>query len=91
MTPKKSDLGENVLFERVPATLFVRRDFGSLRDNFTAGEILTFRYDAWSRYEGMTGYFFEQPDAKWRIWDISDDDDLEIWKELFEEESLSEP
>jgi hypothetical protein len=64
----------------------VRQSFAALRDFFTAGEILTFDSDAWSRYDGITGYFFRQSDLETRrVWDIYDDADILVWRELFEE------
>jgi len=64
----------------------VRRAFKALRDTFAAGEELTYDSDAYILYDGLTGYFFSQPGtARRRSWDISDRDDLEIWRELFEE------
>ncbi|MCL1633062.1 hypothetical protein M2650_00150 [Luteimonas sp. SX5] len=64
----------------------VRRDFTALRCSFRAGEILIFKSVAWSRYDGMLGFFFGQPGSEgtW-AWDIEDDADLQVWKELFEE------
>jgi hypothetical protein len=50
-----------------------------------AGEELKYDRDAYSRYHGYTGYLFSQPSlVHLRSWDISDDDDLEVWRELFE-------
>ena len=64
----------------------VRRTFAALRDSFTSGEVLTFDSDAWSRYDGITGYFFRQAGREMlRVWDIGDDADIKVWKELFEE------
>ncbi len=64
----------------------VRSAFAALRDSFVAGEVLLFDSFAWSRYDGITGYFFQQPGCETvRIWDISDDADILVWKELFEE------
>jgi len=49
-------------------------------------EVLTFHSDAWSRYDGIIGYFFQQTGTEaLRAWDIRDDDELDIWRELFEE------
>jgi hypothetical protein len=63
----------------------VRRDFQSLRDAFRAGEVLTYVRDAYSRYDSYTGYFFSQPGASAsRSWDIHDEEDLAVWRELFE-------
>jgi hypothetical protein len=64
----------------------VKRDFEALRDSFVEGEELKYVGDAYSRYDGYTGFFFTQAASqKRRSWDIADDDDLEIWEELFEE------
>ena len=64
----------------------VRKSFAALRDSFTAGDILTFDSDAWSRYHEITGYFFRQQGRDTlRVWDIKDDADILIWRELFEE------
>ena len=64
----------------------VRRDFKALRDSFVAGEEMTFDSDAYSRYDSYTGYFFSQPGvAQLRSWDIHDGDDLEVWRDFFEE------
>ncbi len=64
----------------------VRRTFAASRDVFSAGEILCYDSDTWSRYDGITGYFFRQPGRKTlRVWDIDDGAELAIWKELFEE------
>ena len=64
----------------------VWQDFKALRDSFVAGEELTYDRDAYSRYDGYTGYFFTQAGtAQLRSWDIPDDDDLEVWRDLFEE------
>ena len=64
----------------------VRRDFDALRDRFRGGEVLVYLRDAWSRYDEYTGYFFSiEETADFRVWDISDGEDLEIWREYFEE------
>ena len=64
----------------------VRQSFAALRDSFIAGDVLIFDSDAWSRSEGITGYFFRQGGREaLRVWDIDDDADLDIWRELFEE------
>ena len=40
----------------------------------------------WSRYYGLTGYFFQEPDKEvLKSWDLADDQDLQIWKDFFEE------
>lgn len=64
----------------------VRRDFAALRDRFSAGEILVYVGSEWSRYDGITCYLFRLDgcgDMRW--WDVRDEDDLDIRKELFEE------
>jgi len=64
----------------------VLKSFKALRDTFIEGEVLQFERDAWSRYDGVTGYFFRQENsAGTRVWDIGDDDDIEQWRELFVE------
>ena len=35
----------------------VRQNFKALRSEFQAGEVLIFESRAWSRYDGITGYF----------------------------------
>lgn len=70
----------------VGRTYRVRHDFTAMRDRFTAGEELVFDSDAWSRYDGITGYFFRQTGMNGlRLWDIGDDEDVSIWREHFEE------
>ena len=47
---------------------------------------MTFDSDAWSRYDGITGYCFRQAGRETlRVWEIDDDTDIQIWQELFEE------
>ena len=54
----------------------VVHEFTSLRDAFRAGEILVFRSEAYSRYDGITGHFFSQPGvAGLRSWDVPDEQD----------------
>ncbi len=70
----------------------VRRSFEALRDTFQGGEVLTYERDAYSRYDGLTGYFFSQPGSdRLRAWDISDDQDLETWRQFFEEIQAETP
>jgi len=71
---------------RTGARYRVLKDFTSLRDRFTAGEELVFDSSAWSRYDGMNGYFFtDTRTGQPRSWDIDDNLDTGIWTELFEE------
>ncbi len=64
----------------------IRQNFVALRDAFVAGEVLTFESDAWSRYDGITFYFFRQLERETlRVWDIDDDADIHAWLGLFEE------
>lgn len=68
----------------------VRHSFQALRDRFVEGEILIFDSSGWSRYDGITGYFFRSPDQPGlRLWDIYDDEDVGVWKEHFEEMPLA--
>ncbi len=63
--------------------------FQALRDNFAEGEVLQFEADAWSRYDGITGYFFRQRSSEeLRVWDISDNDDISQWNQFFSEKTL---
>ena len=64
----------------------VLQTFKTMRDSFTTGEILVYRSQGWSRYDGITGYFFQAPnDEKIRRWDLPDADDIAAWKKVFEE------
>ena len=69
----------------VPGLVYrVRKSFPAFIGTFEAGELLTFVGDAWSRYDEMTGYFFRDASGRDRRWDISDDDDIGRWVQLFE-------
>ena len=61
----------------------VLKDFKALRDTFLAGEVVIYESTAWSRYDGITGYFFQDLESRGRMWDIYDDEDVGIWKEFF--------
>jgi hypothetical protein len=64
----------------------VLRSFTCFRGTFTSGEVLEFRFDAWSRIHAVTGYFFQEEDKEvLKAWDLSDGERLEQWKDLFEE------
>jgi hypothetical protein len=64
----------------------VRQSFKALRDAFTAGDVLVYEADAWSRYDGITGYFFHRQDGgRQQVWDIDDDADIDLRIDLFEE------
>jgi len=63
----------------------VRHSFTALRDSFVEGELLIYESRAYSRYDGITGYFFRQvtnPGMRW--WDVYDDEPGGRWLELFE-------
>lgn len=63
----------------------VRRSFTALRDSFVEGELLMYESKAYSRYDGITGYFFQQVDGPgMRWWDVYDDQPGDLWLELFE-------
>ncbi|MEZ4269437.1 MAG: ankyrin repeat domain-containing protein [Myxococcota bacterium] len=55
-------------------TLRVRADLDAMRDRFSRGELLVCWQIAWSRYDGVTGYFFRQAEAPdvVRSYDVSD-------------------
>ena len=61
------------------------KNFQALRDTFLVGETLTFVSSAYSRYDGMTGYFFSDDAGRVRAWDINDEADLESYRDLFAE------
>jgi hypothetical protein len=72
---------------RTGVTYRVRRDFKALRDEFCAGERLVFKRTGDSRYDEMTGFFFTAVEGgAWRSWDLGWDDDVSVWRDLFEPE-----
>jgi hypothetical protein len=62
----------------------VRKSFTALRSEFRAGELLTYQASAYSRYDGITGYFFATEDDGSRSWDVYDGDPFNA-DEFFEE------
>src|SRR5688500_15344453 len=57
------------------ATYRVRRDQAALRDNFRAGELVTYWRHGYSRHDGYHGFFFRQPGTQAvRSWDVEDVD-----------------
>ena len=62
----------------------VKCDFTALRDRFVRGTVLTYSSSAWSRYDGITGYFFLDEEARSRVWDIEDGADLSGWVDFFD-------
>lgn len=63
----------------------VRHSFVALRDSFKEGEELIFDSSAYSRYDGIMGYFFRQDGREGlRMWDIYDDVNVSVWKDFFE-------
>ncbi len=55
-------------------TYRVLQTFKALRDQFEAGELLVYKNSAWSRYDGITGYFFNTKGKdEGRMWDIYDE------------------
>jgi hypothetical protein len=83
---------------RPGASYRVRQDFEAFRDTFREGEILIFRRDAFSRYDGMHGYMFSSQgnDGCDRVWDTDiypnpiPTRNVKLWKDFFEEVDLSE-
>lgn len=61
----------------------VRTSFKALRSTFVEGEMLVYESSAWSRYDGITGYFFLCEDGGSRSWDVYDDQPSD-WQALFE-------
>jgi len=69
----------------------VLKDFKVFRDNFNAGEVMTYSDDSWSRYDGIIGYFFVDGESgRVRALDVDDDDSLTFLEELLEELYLDE-
>lgn len=62
----------------------VRSSFSAMRDNFREGEILRYTGSAYSRYDGITGYFFVDQNEGARAWDVRDDDSVAAWPQFFE-------
>jgi hypothetical protein len=62
----------------------VRQSFAAMRDDFREGEVLRYKENAYSRYDGISGFFFTDEKGKIRSWDVRDDDSLTAWSELFE-------
>jgi hypothetical protein len=52
----------------------VKKSFIALRDQFREGELLTYKESAYSRYDGITGYFFSDEKHGTRSWDVYDGD-----------------
>ena len=63
----------------------VRKSFESLRDAFTEGEVVTYQEKVYSWYDGYTGFIFSDAKKDSRVWDVHDDDSVEIWSTLFQE------
>lgn len=63
----------------------VLQSFTAMRDSFVKGDELVYESSAWSRYDGITGYFFRnQASGIMQWWDIYDHEPLSQWTELFE-------
>jgi hypothetical protein len=61
----------------VPGSKYaVTATFESMFDGFVAGEELVFEGEAYSRYDGVTGYFFRDQSGESRRWDVPDEEDL---------------
>lgn len=48
----------------------VRKTFDTDAEHFGKGEVLRFRYHAFSHYDGATGYFFSDPGGNIRRFDV---------------------
>ena len=62
----------------------VKKSFAALRDHFRVGEVLKYTGSAYSRYDGITGYFFSDEKEAGRSWDVSDEDSVSVSSDLFE-------
>ena len=64
----------------------VVREIEALRDTFREGEILVFHSQAYSRYDGIMGYFFSQAGVRGlRSLDVADGEDVAAARARFEE------
>jgi hypothetical protein len=57
----------------------IRTSFQAMRDTFTQDERIVYCSSAWSRYDGITGYFFYNPSTgTLRLWDVFDEDSSNV-------------
>jgi len=56
-----------------------------------AGQILTFEFESWSRYDGATFYLFRDASGGICIWSLGDDDEIDGWRGSFEEQPKDRP
>ena len=62
----------------------VLKSFAALRDHFVEGHELVYERSAWSRYDGITGYFFRNvARGDLQAWDVYDHEPMPQWTELF--------
>jgi len=72
----------------------VRRDFTSRGDLFRSGDVVVFRYQSYSPYDGLTETGFTKLANGWNIvWTVSDSERIDVdreARELFEEVAANE-
>ena len=62
----------------------VKLSFSAMRADFREGEILKYTGSAYSRYDGITGYFFVDEKEGGRTWDVRDEDSVDEWPRFFQ-------
>jgi hypothetical protein len=62
----------------------VRFDLKLPRDQFRAGEVLTYESEAHSAYHSHTGYFFHDESGAGRVLDVADDHQGDDWHDVLE-------
>jgi hypothetical protein len=72
----------------------VRQDFTSRGDTFSSGDVVVFRYQSYSRYDGLAKLGFTKLANGWSVvWTVSDSEHVDISREareLFEEVDVNE-
>lgn len=56
----------------------VKKTFTALRATFREGEQLTYTGSAYSHYDGITGYLFEDENKGGRVYDVYDGEPLQV-------------
>ena len=79
---------------RTGASYHVLQDFRSTDELFggtapvvRAGQVMAFEFESWSRYDGETFYLFRDHSGQIYVWGLPDEDDLDGWRQFFQEET----
>jgi hypothetical protein len=51
----------------------------------SAGQILVFEFESWSRYDGATFYLFRNVSGEICVWNLGDEEDIDKWRQFFDE------